>query len=50
MQVLKKAAGEVVDPTLATTPVTPGTWADANPFGSTVATAAADDDQLKLPI
>jgi hypothetical protein len=50
MQVLKKTAGEVVAPTLATTPVIPGTRADANPFGSTEATAAADDDQLKLPI
>jgi len=50
MQLLKKTAGDVVEPTLATTPVIPGVRAVANPFASTVATVAAEADQLKLPI
>ena len=50
MQVLKNTAGDVVEPALATTPVIPGTLADANPSASTEATLAADADQLKLPI
>jgi len=50
MQLLKKTAGDVVDPTLATTPVMPGTRAVANPFASTEATLAADADHVKLPI
>jgi hypothetical protein len=50
MHVLKNTAGEVVEPTLATTPVIPGVRAVANPFASTEATVAADADQLKLPI
>ena len=50
MQLLKKTAGEVVEPTLATTPVMPGVWAVANPLASTVATEGDEADQLKLPI
>jgi hypothetical protein len=50
MQLLKKTAGDVVEPTLATTPVMPGTRAVANPLASTEATAAADADHVKLPI
>src|SRR5579864_5056547 len=50
MQVLKKTAGAVVEPTLATTPVIPGARAVANPFASTEATLAADASQVKLPI
>src|SRR5579864_2851933 len=50
MQVLKKTAGDVVAPTLATTPVIPGTRAVASPFASTEATLAADATQVKLPI
>jgi len=50
MQLLKKTAGDVVDPTLATTPVMPGLRAVAKPFASTEATLAADADHVKLPI
>jgi len=49
MQLLKNTAGEVVVPTLAMTPVTPGAREVANPFASTPATAAADADHVKLP-
>src|SRR6478752_4900122 len=38
MQPFKKTAGEVVEPTLATTPVIPGVRAVANPLASTLAT------------
>src|SRR5438270_13865267 len=50
MQLLRKTAGEVVEPTLATTPVMPGARAVANPLASTLATEGAEADQLKLPI
>jgi hypothetical protein len=50
MQVLKKTAGEAVEPTLATTPVMPDTRAVAKPFASTKATAPAEADHVKLPI
>ena len=50
MQLLKKTAGDVVEPTLATTPVMPGMRAVAKPLASTLATAGAEADQLKLPI
>jgi hypothetical protein len=49
MQVLNGTAGEVVAPTVATTAVMPGTRAVANPFASTGATVATDDDHEKLP-
>src|SRR5580765_5956 len=49
MQVLNGTAGEVVAPTVATTAVMPGTRAVANPFASTGATVAMDDDHVKLP-
>jgi hypothetical protein len=49
MQLLKNTAGEVVVPTLATTPVMPGTREVAKPFASTLATPPADDDHVKLP-
>jgi len=50
MHDLMKTAGDVVEPTLATTAVIPGVRAVANPFASTETTLAADADQLKLPI
>jgi hypothetical protein len=50
MHVLRKTAGDVVEPTLATTAVIPGMRAVANPFASTEATVAGEADQLKLPI
>jgi len=50
MQLFRKTAGEVVAPTLATTPVIPGVRAVANPLASTLATEGAEADQLKLPI
>ncbi len=40
MQLFKKTAGEVVEPTLATTAVIPGARAVANPLASTLATLA----------
>src|SRR5579884_1947120 len=49
MQVLKKTAGEVVVPTLATTPEIPGTLAVAKPFASMVTTAPADGAQVIFP-
>jgi hypothetical protein len=50
MQLFKKTAGEVVEPTLATTPVIPGVCAVANPLASTLATEGDEADQAKLPI
>jgi len=50
MQLFKKTAGAVVEPTLATTPVIPGVWAVANPLASTLATVGDEADQVKLPI
>src|SRR6476661_5424707 len=50
MQLFKKTAGDVVEPTLAITPVIPGVRAVANPLASTLATEGDEADQLKLPI
>src|SRR5512140_514645 len=50
MQLFKKAAGEVVAPTLAITPVIPGVCAVANPLASMLATDGDEADQVKLPI
>jgi hypothetical protein len=49
MQVLKKTAGELVVPMVATTPEIPGTLAVARPFESTDTTDPADVAQLKPP-
>ena len=49
-QDLKNAAGEVVEPTLATMPVSPGPLAVARPLASTVPTMASEVDQLIFPI
>src|SRR5215472_12718087 len=49
MQLFMNTAGEVVDPTRATTLVMPGTCAVARPLASTDATFAAEDDQVKGP-
>src|SRR6476661_4866502 len=49
MQLFINTAGEVVDPTRATTPVIPGTRDVAKPLASIDATLAADDDHVKGP-